>query len=306
MNIFFSSDDNYVRHLGVAIYSILLYNKEAENICFYIVDNQIKPENLEKLVDIVREYKNAEISFIPFDDFGKNLHLNLSWPISLSSYARLFIGEILPEKINKVIYLDCDIVVNGSLSSLWNADLRGHCIGAIQDIVPSKIKQFVGLSPMQRYFNAGVLLIDLLQWRNHKYGKKCLDFIESYNGSVTHHDQGVLNGILNGKWERLPLKFNVMTIHYIMSQTKIRKYYKDEASFYDALEVSESIANPIVLHFTPSFTGRPWEKKCCHPMRNRYEEMLNHTPWCGFPLDKNSSPWYVHLINLCYRVLPIF
>ncbi len=305
MNILFSSDDNYARHLGVAIYSILLYNKDVEEICFYVVNNHIKTENLDKLETIVKGNKNANITFISFEDFEKDLHLILAWPISLSSYARLFVGEMLPKEIDKVLYLDCDIVVNGSLSDLWNTDLEDYCLGAIQDIIPSKTKKAVGVLPHQRYFNAGVLLIDLKQWRMEAIGKKCLDFIGSHQGCVAHHDQGVLNGVLNGQWKRLPLKYNVMTIHYMMSQSKIRKYYNDETSYYDNLEVNEAIGNPSVVHFTPSFTARPWEKHCHHPLRNMYINLLCYTPWYGCTLDKDHNPWYVTFINMCYRVFPI-
>ena len=304
MNIIFSSDDNYARHLGVAIYSILQHNKTVETIHFYVINNRIHHSNTDKLELIVKEYENADISFIPFDSFENQLHLNLSWPISLSSYARLFIGEVLPEKIDRVLYLDCDVVVNGSIEELWDIDLKGNCLGAIQDTIPSKTKSEVGLLHQQSYFNAGVLLIDLEQWRSKEIGRKCLDFIASHKGRVKHHDQGVLNGVLKEQWERLPLKFNVMTIHYVLSQSRIHRFYNDKAPFYNADEVYDAIKSPVILHYTPSLTSRPWEKNCKHPLQNVYKDYLDCTPWKDYPLIKDNSPWYVHLINLRYRYLP--
>lgn len=305
MNILFSSDDNYARHMGVAIISILQHNRDVERIRFYVINNQITLSNLEKLEMVVNEYDNAEISFIPFKYIEKHLHLSLSWPISLSSYARLFVGELLPVEVDRVLYLDCDVVVNGPLRDLWDNDLHGNCIGAIQDTIPSRTKVSIGMLPKQPYFNAGILLIDLKQWREDNIGKKCLNFIESYNGRVTHHDQGVLNGVLNGQWKRLPLKYNVMTIHYMMSQSNICRYYKDESPFYDAFERNEAIKNPIIIHFTPSFTSRPWEEKCCHPMQDCYSRVLAISPWRGSSLLRDKNPWYVRLINMRYRIFPV-
>ena len=305
MNILFSSDDNYARHLGVAMISILQHSRDVNTIRFYVINNHISLNNVEKLKLLVSEYENAEIVYIPFESIEKQLHLNLSWPISLSSYARLFVGEVLPVEVERVLYLDCDVVVNGPLFDLWNTNLYGKCIGAIQDTIPSRTKASVGLSSKQPYFNAGVLLIDLKQWRMYNIGKKCLNFIDSYSGRVTHHDQGVLNGVLNGQWKRLSLKYNVMTIHYMMSQSIIHRYYKDEAPFYDVIEANEAIKEPIIIHFTPSFTNRPWEENCCHPLRDCYSRILATSPWCDFPLVKDKTPWYVRLINWRYRFFPV-
>lgn len=305
MNILFSSDDNYARHLGVAMISILQHSRDVNKIRFYVINNHISHNNVEKLKLLVGEYRNVEIVFIPFGSIKKQLCLNLSWPISLSSYARLFVGEVLPIEVERVLYLDCDVVVNGPLFDLWNTDLHGKCIGAIQDTIPSRTKAAVGLSSKQPYFNAGVLLIDLKQWRQDSIGKKCLNFIDSYSGRVTHHDQGVLNGVLKGQWKRLPLKYNVMTVHYMMSQSKMRRYYKDEAPYYDDLEINESIKKPIIIHFTPSFTCRPWEDNCCHPLRDCYSRVLAISPWSDFPLMRDMTPWYVRLINWRYRFFPV-
>lgn len=305
MNVILSSDDNYARHLGVAIYSLLSNNTDVEKIHIYVIDNQIENASVQKLRDIVIPFTNADIYFIPFAEYMSALHLNMVHPISLSSYARLFIAEMLPDNVDRVLYMDCDMCVMGSLSALWNWDLKGHCLGAIQDTIPTKTKADVGLLADQRYFNAGLLLIDLMKWRQMGVGKKCLVFIDSYNGHVNHHDQGVLNGVLKDQWERLPLRYNVMTILFVMSQSKILRFYKDEAPYYDAEEVADAIKSPLILHFTPSLTSRPWEKNCIHPLRSAYQTILEQTPWKGYPLAMDRSPWYVRLINLRYRLLPI-
>ena len=304
MNILFSSDDNYARHMGVAMISIMQHNRDVEKIHFFVINNRITLANIEKLELSIGRFENAELSFIPFESFKEQLHLNLSWPISLSSYARLFVGEVLPTDVDKALYLDCDVVVNATLEDLWKTDLCGNILGAVQDTIPSKTKASVGLISHQPYFNAGVLLIDLNRWRDRVIGQKCLEFIESHDGRVSHHDQGVVNGVLMGQWMRLPMKYNVMSIHYMMSQTKIRDYYKDKAVFYDSYEIEEAIKKPTILHFTPSFTSHPWEKHCCHPLRDCYKQVLDDTPWRNFPLVKDNNPWYVRLLNFRYRFLP--
>ena len=304
MNVLFSSDDNYARHMGVAMVSLLSHNTDVEKIRLFVIDNHISKSNIEKLNLIVDRFENAEISYIPFETFENQLHLDLAWPISLSSYARLFVAEVLPADVNRVLYLDCDVIINGSLSEFWNTDLDGMCLGAIQDMVPSHSKEAVGLLADQPYFNAGVLLFDLTLWRQLGIGSACLDYIASHGGRVTHHDQGVLNGILKGQWKRLPLNYNVMTIHFMMSHDKSKKIFPDASSFYTKAEIANAISRPFILHFTPSFTSHPWERNCKHPMRSLYVDVLKMTPWKDYPLEKDKNPWYVRFLNWRYRELP--
>ena len=306
MNILFSSDDNYARHMGVAIYSLLSHNTKVSKIRLFIVDNNISSENISKISQVISTFDNAELTFIPFEKWAENLHINMAWPISLSSYARLFVGEMLPGDIERLLYLDSDMLVCEDLSNLWNTELGDKMIGAIQDQVNGNAKTSIGLNLSDDYFNAGLLLFNLKKWRNEGMGEKCLNFIASYGGQVIHHDQGTLNGLLKDLWLRLPLKYNVMTIHYIMSQSKIKRYFRDKSSFYDLEEIEDAKLRPSILHFTPSFTSHPWELNCKHPKRDLYKCTQNETPWANYPLEDAKSPWYVKLINCYYRNFPIF
>ncbi len=303
MNILFSSDNNYVRHLGVAIYSLLSNNTKFAKIRIYVVQDNIAPENLLNLQKIVEQFNNAELVFILYKHWSDKLHLNMSWPISMSAYARLFIGEMLPSSADKVLYLDSDMLINDDLSDLWEADLGDKIVGAVQDQVPDNVKLAVGLDPTDMYFNSGMLLINLALWRMEKIGEKCMSFLDLHHGKVIHHDQGTLNGILKNKWCRLSLKYNVMTIHYFFSFNKIKKYYKDVSAFYSEKEITEAKTNPAIIHYTPSFTSHPWEKNCAHPLRNLYLEELKCTPWSGYPIEKSNMPWYAEVVNWVYRNL---
>lgn len=304
MNILFSSDDNYAQHLGVAIYSLLDKNRKIDIIRIFVVNNRISEDNICRLNNTVTRFKNAELLFLSFGDWEPLLSLRMEWPISVSAYARLFAADMLPQSIDRVLYFDCDMVINDDLTDLWHFDLSDCCIGAVQDQVPSHVKTAVGVDANAPYFNSGLLLIDLKKWRQEHYGEKCLHLIEQFNGNVIHHDQGVLNGVFFHHWKRLPLKYNVMTIHYFFSQRKIRKYYCDCSPFYSETEINLSVSSPVVLHYTPSFTSHPWECGCNHPLKDLYSNILKETPWAGFLSQKSKYRWYQKLINWRFRTLP--
>ena len=174
----------------------------------------------------------------------------------------------------------------------------------MQDTVSRETKERIGVHCEEKYFNAGLLLIDLNKWRSIGAEQACLDFIAQYQGSVTHHDQGVLNGLFHQDVSILPLKYNVMTIHYIMDRDRILKYFHEESPFYSEEELAQAKAHPVVLHYTPSFTSRPWVRTCRHPLKKLYWDAVAKTPWAGAQPVKDTSKWYVRLIDWRYRNLP--
>lgn len=304
MNVLYSSDNNYAQHMGVSIWSLLENNSEFNTINIYIIENEISIQNKNRLNQIEKEFVNAKIHYIPFSQYNHLLNLNMPWYISISAYARLFVDSALPNTVHRVLYLDCDTLVCGSLYELWNYDLHKNIVGAVQDTVGDNSKRQLGLNVTQKYFNSGMLLLDLDMWRQLKMEQKCINFINQYQGNVHHHDQGVLNSLLYDKVEIVPMKFNVITIHYFFNIKKIRKFYKEHAEFYTDKEIDEAKNKPVILHFTPSLTSRPWVKGCKHPLRNKYWDNLEKTPWKGARIQCDTTKWYIRLVEWRYRCIP--
>lgn len=302
MNILYSSDDNYAQHMGVSIYSLLSHNQEIEDISIYVVDNEISMANREKLQIMAQQFANAHLEFVPFAQWKSKLNLNMEWEISLSSYARLFVDGMLPNTVSKVLYVDCDMIICDSLQELWNTNMKDNIVAAVQDAVSMDTKKAVGLKAGEKYFNAGLLLIDLAKWRELKIEDHCLDFIKQHSGKVIHHDQGVLNGIFHGQVCVLPVRYNLMTIHFLLDREKVLKYAREDAKFYSEEELLQAKNNPAILHFTPSFTCRPWVRGCKHPLKQLYWDVLGNTPWAGAVLQRNTTKYYVRLIEWWYRI----
>lgn len=298
LNILLSSDDNYARHMGAVILSTLQHNtQDFEEIHFYIVNNNISEKNLKNLDTLTVDYPKTKLHYIDFTKWSSKLKLNMRWNISLSSYARLFVGEMFTKDVSRIIYLDCDMIVCQSLLPMWQTQMDNIAVGAVQDQVPDSVKGAIGLEPSDKYFNAGMLLINLDEWRKQKLGDKCLKFINDHDGNVLHHDQGTLNGVLRNNWFRLPLRFNTMTVHYIFNQKQILGYFKDHSEFYPQDEIDDAKQNPTILHYTPSFTTRPWVKGCLHPLKSLYWDVIQRTPWMDVSAEKDNRRWYLKLIE---------
>lgn len=120
--------------------------------------------------------------------------------ISLTSYARLFAGSILPANLDKVLYIDCDIIFNGSIRDLFNTDLGNCLVGGILDpLISRTYKKEIKIPMSEPYINAGVLIIPLNRWRSEGMEQKFVDFLVANRGKVHHHDQGIINAVCAGR-----------------------------------------------------------------------------------------------------------
>ena len=240
--------------------SILQHSRDVNKIRFYVINNHISLINVEKLKLLVGEYENAEIVYIPFESIEKQLHLNLSWPISLSSYARLFVGEVLPVEVERVLYLDCDIIVRHSLKELFETNLTDLACCVVEDQNGDDLRLHNPINMFSRYFNSGMLLMNLKYWREHNIAKKLIDYIANFNGQLMCPDQDALNAVLEGKVAFLDYKYN-------FQQGFFGNLDWLQANKWPA--VRESQKDPIILHYTGR--EKPWHKDCKHPLVGEFD-----------------------------------
>ncbi len=305
LTIVYSSDDNYIRHAGVSILSVLENNKHFETIDIYIIDNNVSRENKVKLNEIINQY-NRNIKYIDFSEYKSKLKLNMGWKISISAYARLFVDEMLPSDLDKVLYFDCDTIVIGELDELWSIELNeNEYIAGVIDTVSENNVKSIEMNKKYSYINSGMLLINLKMWREKEIKQQFIEFIDKYDGSVNHHDQGVLNGVLHTKCKIISPKFNMMSVYLMMKYEDLYDYYDMKYKFYSKSELEQAKDTPIYIHFTPGFTTRPWVKGCKHPYKETYLKYLRQTPWKNYELEQDRSRLRVKIINYLYRNFPI-
>lgn len=305
MNIVYASDDNYADILGTSMLSLLENNKESESIDVYILDDGIKIDNKDKLLSIAEKY-DRKLIFVPIPNLhalaGVEIHTNERW--SLSTFSRLFLERLLPEEVEQVIYLDCDILVNSSLEEMYNTDLGDYCCGGVSDCLSDGHKANVGLKSDDYYINAGVMLISLKNWRRTHICDRFIDFINRYNGNTPYVDQGVINGTMSKSIMPLSLKYNVYTVLFDFGYNDLILYRKPP-SYYSEADVQEAIHKPTIVHFTTSFLSlRPWIKGCKHPFASEWLRYKGMTPWSDMPLRVDNRSIKKKAAVFIYNVLP--
>lgn len=211
--IFFATDDNYIPYLDVAIRSLIKNASKYYKYTINILNTGIKEENIE----IVKrnECENVTISFRDISEDIKPIKNRLKglYHFSAEMYYRLFIENIFPQ-YDKVLYLDCDIVVVGDISRLYNTALGDKWIAGVterlvynHEVFSKYVKVTTGVDPIN-YINSGILVMNLKKLREVNLAEQFMYVLSKYNIDVIDPDQAYINFLCRGNIKYLPNGWN--------------------------------------------------------------------------------------------------
>lgn len=307
-HIVYASDDQFAEILGVSLVSLFENSKDMEGIQVYVLDSGISKLNLKRIREVCDTYHQPAPIVIKAKDITKELKMDVAVDRgSLSQYARLFIERDLPEDLDRVLYLDCDTIIQKSIKELWNLDMHGKTIAALNDAFSKWYRMNIDLKPNDIMFNSGVMLINLKKWKEKKVEKKLLRFILKKRGHIQQGDQGALNHVLSHDTYCFDPKFNSVTIFYDFSYKEMLEYRRPVDGYYSETEVKKAVVDPSIVHFTTSFLSkRPWMKDCHHRYYNEWKKYKDKSPWKDEPYRNDPrSPWKVHIFEKLPRSLAI-
>ncbi|DAA95789.1 TPA: hypothetical protein CPT80_06700 [Candidatus Gastranaerophilales bacterium HUM_9] len=283
INVCLACDNNYAKYAGVVVASVLANSKDDEDLRFYILDGGIS-ENKKTEILSLKSIKDCKIEFVQieesmFEDYKK---VATHKYISIATYYRLRLATLLPE-VERIIYFDCDMVVNSSLNNLFNVELGENVIAGVRDINKRMLQQ----NPS--YINAGMVLFDLNKIREENIEQKFYDYTNENFETIKMGDQTIINEVLKGRIKIVEDEWNVQSSNF----TNRSSYTK----------------HPYIIHYVAK--RKPWHFGSFSVHRQLYFKYLQMTPWKlnGF---KEKFYWYylnqvMSLINyVIYRPLFLF
>ncbi len=284
INIALSSDSNYAQHVAVVAVSILSNTQQPNNIHFYLLSDGIDENHCLKIRSSIEKF-GAKLTICDLSQYNGFDHLFTSGHISKAAYFRLDIPNILPIEVKKVIYIDVDLVVLKDIVDLWNIDLKGKPIGAVPDygIMASKrlVKQkheVIGLDENEAYFNSGVVIMDLTQWRKHNYSQQVIDLAAT--GNFPHHDQDALNKLFMDNWYELPLNWNVIPpVYNMLHKILFNREFRNKA-----IQARKNIG---VLHYAGRY--KAWEFALYPRFNDKYYKYLKLTTYANVQMPQPSK-----------------
>lgn len=211
--VFFSTDDNYIPYLDVAVSSLIANASDGFNYRIIVLNTGLREESIYKVKQ--NEKAGFKIDFVNISREIERIKSRLKnvYHFSVVTYYRLFIASLFP-MYDKAIYLDCDLVVLGDISELYRTELGNNILGAAPEQFVQSTGEFreyaqsaLGIDP-DTYVNAGVLLMNLAEFRKNKIEERFVHLITEHDFDLLDPDQAYLNYLCHGKIQVLPNGWN--------------------------------------------------------------------------------------------------
>ena len=269
------SNEKLAPMFGVVVTSVGI-NVTSDDVMMYLLHNGLKDSTVKRLQKIADRY-NVRLKFLEID-----LEILKDCPVdekihygNIMMYARLLLPSKLPN-LDKVIYLDCDLVVCKDLKSLWETDVNDVAVTMAPDLLYQDKATLSRLGINNNYLNSGVIVMNLDYWRKHDVMKRLLAYISDKGNELIYNDQDSLNAILHDERRQLPVKYNV-TPHYFLKNPD--NYPKEMHE-----EIRDARINPIIFHFLGKI--KPWSLGCYLPGKELFMKYQKASGWRHFTIEK--------------------
>ena len=279
------ADSSYLQHLGATVSSLLMTNRRHQ---FRILVCGVEGAGPAwgHLESVVAHFGNATVEAVAFDR-SRIQTFRIDRYLSLETYLRLFITEYIDHSIDKLLYLDCDMIVLRDITPLWEVNVSRHFLAAAPEPYNGEHTQ-LGFGPEDTYFNTGLLLLNVAKWRAESPLSQFLAFEAANRALLTSHDQDVLNVVFRHRILVLSCLWNFKT------------YYADiapEDLGMTAAEYMDARKLPGIVHFTGRY--KPWLYLFEPHYKKYYRAALAPTAWKDFvPADRNARNSVRRLVRL--------
>lgn len=255
INLCFCIDENYATKLAAVLSSLKFSNRENK-CCIYVITPGLSDKSQRIVKSSISDVDSFNLYFVESDDSDLN-NMKAGGHISSATYIRFDIPRLLPE-IDKVLYLDADLVIEDDLTKFWEVDIEGNYFAAIENPFFDRWES-LSISREYGYFNAGVLLMNLTKLRHDDIKAQAIKYLSDNKELCKMFDQDALNVVCKGQWVKVDIRWNLQT-SYLRKRKSLPECQQKE--------VLNALNAPGIIHYSSS--SKPWDCLDAHPKSIRF------------------------------------
>ena len=305
MNILYCSDNNYAPYLGVSMVSLLENNKSVQEINFYIVSDNISADNLRRLEDQVRSYgESRRVIIVDGKEWVNRLDdmKMIAYRGGHAANLRLFFTDYIEQDVERILYLDCDTIICSDLSELFETEMGNSPAAVVLDSLSAYYKKALDFEPQEGYFNSGVVLFDVKNWKEQNCQERIIETIRDVDRPLVNPDQDVLNLVLRDQKTVVSPKYNFQTTHKVYSNKSYFKVYLKDGYYTDE-EIAKGSAAPVILHAYRFLGQFPWHKNAIHPWKELFWDYVKISEWKDLVPRENKGALFA-IERIAFKLLP--
>lgn len=269
-NIAYGIDENFLFGCGVSIASVLMHNKNMHFV-FHVFIDSISNENMLRFKQLAERYKTCIHIHIVDCKTLYSLPTTKNWSVAM--YFRFIIADYFAGQVERVLYLDADIICKGKLEELTTIELGCN----VAAVVPERDSQWWAIRAQSLacpalencYFNSGFLLINISAWLNAQVSQHAMLMLQDSKvaGKLSYMDQDILNLLLFDKVMLVDSKYN----------TQFSLNYELKSKFVNPINDAT-----ILIHYVGP--TKPWHAWANYPSSLPFINARKNSPWASVPL----------------------
>ena len=307
MNILYQTDDRYAPYTGVSIYSLLENNKELDSIRIFVIDDSISEENRKRMTECVSSYQR-DLIFISAGDMMadpavRDIQNYRGTRKNTHSFLKMLSIDRLPDDVDHILYLDGDTLVLGNLRELTSSDIGDNVIAMALDSLVDKNKEMIGFDRSDKYYNSGVIYIDVNKWKTKGCGKRVIDHaMHHVYGTV---DQDLLNVEFKDEIFTLPPQYNFQPHHIAYNDSDYFAVITHKNGYYYSADEIDRARNDIrIMHFFRYLGEQPWHLDNLHPCTPTFDRYLKDSPWSDYEKTESNKGLIFAIEKVLYKIMP--
>ena len=289
LHIACAADGKYLPHCAATLASVFACDAPEKIIVHFMHSPNMDRVSRDQLFDWIKAQGATLNPLVIPDEAVSDLPRIPSIPQIM--WYRVLLPRLLPE-LDRILYMDADIIAMSSLRPLWETSLEGQWLAAVDNVMEPHVRKHpveLGLASENDYFNSGVLLFNLKQMRADDCTAGILEFARNPGRKLSWPDQDALNIVLASRRVHLHPRWNCQNTLFFCNH--------GEHTFGKQL-MQEALREPGLLHFEGYHLTKPWHYMCTHPHRDLYWKYRKKTPW------PEKNPDGFTLANAVIRPLP--
>lgn len=258
MHFLYASDEGFSGVLKASLHS-LFENHRDRALTVHIIGQELSERTVSDIAQMTESF-GQRVEFIEMPDFDALLGRQIdAKKYTLSAFSRLFVDSLIDPSVERIIYLDCDTIVVSDLSSLWEFDMAGATVGAVNDCRNWRYLRHLGLPRDAIYINSGVLLVDLARFSSGGWQQRFKEGMLRYDGLLEFPDNDLICMLMQDDLAILPPEYNMISPVRACSYSEVLRLRRPSGYYSDA-SYENAKANPAIIHYTTYFGvhGRPW------------------------------------------------
>lgn len=279
-----AADEKYLPHCAAMLHSVLTTTTDVDITVHFTHFPDFSQEMLSELSTFVSD-AGARLNPLCVDD-GALAKLPSTDALPPVVWQRVLLPELLPD-LDKLLYLDSDLIALGSVEPLWDLDITSYYVAAVTNPMHEEMAHWpthIGLPDAAAYFNSGVMVMNLALLREHECATKIVQHAVQHPELVHWGDQCAMNVVLHAQRYSLDPRWNMMNNFVTFSRGR---------DLFPETTLAAAVADPQIIHFEGPPQGKPWHYRSKHPQRELYLDHRSQTPWPLTSLEGQNAANFV-------------